>query len=151
MSNDSLPRFQNSLEQFEIHFGYIQKAKDVAEKFSPEVVARVVGGHEQRLQELAFDLMPLVIELESEAGSNQSSIQQIEQRKEAAKITLEELELRHLIGDLDEAAHAEASAPHQKTVEEAEAEVVPHQTQIAALQDALSRWESLGAQSGLLQ
>jgi chromosome segregation ATPase len=151
MQDSTLHRFEADLNRIATLSGYIEKALALADSFRPQVVDKVVNGHRATLAQLALDLMPVVIELEDEVREHQDALAALGQLESEARRQLDELELRQLIGEMNADDFLDEAAPHQAALDSVAARRAPHERSIARASEELGRWQTLGAQAGVLQ
>jgi hypothetical protein len=151
MHDTALARFATDLNRFATLSSYVDKARAVADRFSPQVVAKVINGHQASLEQLALELMPMVIDLENVEERHRAALADLDGIAKEARRLLEELELRKLIGDLDDDAYAAEAAPHEQALAAAQDARAPHDDAIAEVHAQLERWSALGHHTGMLQ
>lgn len=148
--SDVLSQFNSLVDRFTQLQGWIQKAEALASSYTPSVVANVVGRHTASRNDLLVDLIPMMVDVEQAASAADARRAAIEADVSAARAAIEELDLRQLIGDLDDAAHAEATAPHHAKIDGVRAELDDAELEAMTLRDSLARWEKIGAAAGVL-
>ncbi len=145
-----LGEFESRVDSFAKFQGFIEKAKSQAGKFAAAVVEKVVKDNTEKSMEVVGEIIPLMTDMETViAELNGEKAAAIENAKDS-KFKLEELELRHTIGDLtDEAFEAEA-AEHRSVVESTEAKVAEIDAELERFQGAIDRWIQLGTDAGFI-
>ena len=150
MNTPLIEKFGTLVTRFEQHRGFMDKARALADSYSPLVVERVGSDHEQRSNELLTELIPLMIEVEEAADGldddRESSLAGVTDVRAAA----EELELRRLIGDIDEEEAELEAALHSETLAGVDAHVAELDGEIAAFRAQLDAWRSIGLAAGVL-
>jgi hypothetical protein len=146
-----LDRFNKLIDRFEQIQGFVDQARARADRFRPEVIQRVVEGHTNSLNELLVDVVPLMIEVEEGTRAAESERESIDAGAAASRLVLEELELRNLIGDLDDDAWQAERGPHADRVAAVETDLSRVDGQIELMRAALRRWEIIGRTAGVLQ
>ena len=148
--SDALSRFNSMVERFHQLQTWIERANAAADRFRPEIVARVVEGHTASRDELLVDLVPLMVEVEVEADAADARAADIEARIATEQTALEELELRQIIGDLDEDGWLEAATPLQDAIDSVKPALNAAREESASLRAALASWEAMGQSAGVL-
>lgn len=143
-----LEKFQSRVKEIERLQELIHKAKSQSSKFSPAVVEKVVRDNTAKTLDITQKLAPVVAEVGSTIGSLKSKRDGVIVGSQEAKFTLQELELRHLIGEYDESEYAELSAGPRETVEQADSQVAELEGQVGALEGAMEQWTRLSDSIG---
>jgi hypothetical protein len=143
--------FNNQITEFEKYLGFIDKAKAAADSFSAEVVEKVVSDNHARAMQLAGELMMPLVEVETHIDDLAVQRSTIETDTASASESLQELELRLMIGDLDDDTYATESAPIKATVDEAETRLLEIDEEHDAFAGVLDRWRIAGVRSGALE
>lgn len=146
-----LPLFNDLVDRFCRLQGFIDKANALAGNYSPIVVQRVVEGHTASRNELLTEIVPMMIEIESAASDADGERQAVETNVGAARAAIEELELRKLIGDLDDEAFAAEAAPHEAKIADVASDLDTALANADALRGALRRWQEVGESAGVLR
>lgn len=146
-----LTQFNALVDRFAQVQGWISKALELAPAYRPVVVERVVNGHAATRDELAMEIVPLMIEVEEQAQAATRRRDEVEARAGEARAAIEELQLRHLIGELDDDALAAEVAPFQSTIDGVAADLDAAEAEAGLWRSALGRWETLGREAGVLQ
>ncbi len=147
-TEEILQEFTGHLDRYEKHRSYIAKARQKADKFSPEVVEKVILDHEIKSSTIADDIIPLVPRLESAMTELEDKHAGVSTSKDEADKRLEELQLRLEIEELDQEEFGEASAATQNEIQEAEETLELLDQQIGALIEVLDKWSSLADAAG---
>jgi DNA-binding transcriptional regulator YdaS (Cro superfamily) len=146
-----LDQFNALVDRFAQVHGWINQAVALAPQYSAIVVERVVRGHSATREELAVQIVPLMMEVEEHASHANRQRDEVDARVAAARAALDELNLRHMIGELDDDALAEASGEHQATIDGVSDLLAAAEASAATWRGALARWEILGREAGVLQ
>ncbi len=146
-----LDQFNALVDRFAVVHGWINQAVALAPQYSAIVVERVVRGHSATRDELAVQIVPLMMEVEEYAGEANRHRDEVDARVASARAAIDELNLRHMIGELDDEALAEASAEHLTTVDSVAEQLAEIEAIAATWRSALARWEVLGREAGVLQ
>ncbi|MDB4948522.1 MAG: hypothetical protein JWM27_1171 [Gemmatimonadetes bacterium] len=109
------------IEQRERLRGWIAKLDEVRGDANQRVAERVRGDYEARLQSVTEELSTHREELERDLAARQADLNGAEERRVSVGEALDEVRLRHLIGELDGGAWEEARPDLERAVEEADA------------------------------
>jgi hypothetical protein len=90
------------LEQRARYMEWLAKLDDLGGQYRPEVARRVRGDYQERLTGVEDELHGHQAELESSLAERQSRLGELEQRHDACAAELEEIELRHQVGEFDD-------------------------------------------------
>lgn len=146
-----LDRFRDLVERFETIHGWIVKARELADDYSDVVVDKVVAGHTATLTDIAIDIVPVLVDVESRIAEVEDGLAAIQSETADATTALEELELRKLIGELDDEGFDAAKAEHQAPLDEAEPRRKTLQDELDTWTALHARWTEAGEASGVLK
>ena len=149
--SDSLARFTALVDRFEQVQGFIDQARAMAARFRPEVIQRVIDGHQATINEVLTDVVPLMMDLEQAAQAADARRADIDAGAAASRFALEELELRHLIGELDDDGWLSGRIEHEERVAAVDRDLAEVDAERDALRGALARWDAAGKSAGVLQ
>lgn len=145
-----LSEFQSRVDQFEKYQGFIDKARSQAGKFAAAVVEKVIQDNQQKCMQVVSEIIPLMADMERVLAELEAERQAVVEGSRDSTFVLEELELRHAIGDLsDEAFEAEA-AEAKRVVAHAEERVGAIDQVLQGFRDTMARWQELGTAAGVL-
>ncbi len=144
-----LEKFQSRVKEIERLQELIHKAKSQSSRFSRAVVEKVVKDNTAKILDITQKLAPVVAEVSSTISTLKGKRDGVMVGTQEAKFTLQELELRHLIGEYDESEYAELSAAPRETVEQADSQVAALEGQVGALEGAMSQWSSIADKIGI--
>ncbi len=139
--------FSELLDEYAKHRDYIRRARAQADRFSPQVIEKVVLDHEIKSSEVADKVLPKVPEMESAIAGIDEEIAGIKSANAESSTELEELELRRAIGELDDAGFEEASKELREKLDAANARLAELEAERKALGDALDRWVEMAAEA----
>lgn len=135
-----LEAFKKQLEAFDKYQTFIAKAREQAEKFRPEVVEKVVADNTAKIEAVAEALNPLVPEVQGVIAELGSERRSVEEAVEAARLRLEELELRAMIGELDEEGFEAEAAPFKSEISSADEILGAFDGELEQFQSILQQW-----------
>lgn len=137
----------NEVERFQ---QLIHKAKTQSSKFSAAVVEKVVRDNTAKSQDVAARLAPLKAEADEAISGLRGRRDGVIVGSQEAKFTLQEVELRHVIGEYDDAEFAELSATPREVVAKADSQIAELEGHVGSLERALARWNQVGGAAGLI-
>jgi hypothetical protein len=114
--------------------GWIAKLDDVGPQASSRVAERVRADYDDRLRRVNEELSAHTGEIEADLAGFREALGDAELRRDTAAEALEEARLRHLIGELDDAAWNEARPELERDVEGAEGAVAHAASEVERLQ-----------------
>ena len=145
-----LTAFTERVEQFDRYQSFIAKAQGQSGKFASAVVEKVVADNESKSMEVVAEIIPLMADMESVIDElRQKRAEALDSSKES-QFRLEELELRLAIGDLSEEDFNAEASDYKATVENTESKVAELDKERIQFEEALSRWQELGMDAGVL-
>ena len=109
-NSKTLQDFNSNVDAYAKVRGFIDKARSRGGNFSAEVIEKVCLTHEVKSMEIAELVLPSVSEIEQSIATLLVEIAGVESTKGGAGEILEELELRHVIGELSDEDFEEQSA-----------------------------------------
>ncbi|MFH1466246.1 MAG: FHA domain-containing protein [Pseudomonadota bacterium] len=140
-----LKEFNEHLDRYATHRGYIDRARAHAHKFSAAVVEKVILDHEIKSTEVAEEVLPLVPHLQEVMANLEAQRAAIINNKASAEEQMEELNLRQAIGELSDEEFEATSAAFKGELEQAGERVAAIDAEHATLSTALERWVELAA------
>lgn len=144
-------RFEEELLRFERVLGFIQKCEEMKGRFSAAVVTKVVTDYQERSLEIAGSILLLQPDLESALMALRAERDQIERGVETSRLTLEELELRLAIGQIEQDDFDAEASRFQGDIEAADQQSLLIDQDIDGYSDLLRRWNEAGQAAGVLQ
>lgn len=145
-----LGEFQGRVDSFEKFQGFIAKAQSQAGKFAAAVVDKVVKDNTEKSMEIVGEIIPLMADIETVIGELGNERQSALDNAKDSKFKLEELELRHMIGDLSDDAFEAEAAEYKAVAESTDKKVGEIDEELASFQGAIDRWVELGTQAGFI-
>ena len=143
-----LNNFSGLLDKYARHREYINRARAQTDRFSPEIIEKVVLDHEIKSSSLSDEILPMVPELEAHIARLDGEKSDILNSKSSSDEIMQELELRHLIGEIDDDAFNTQSTDLRSTLDDANGRLGALDERRSTLTDALERWSGLAAQAG---
>ena len=141
-----LNEFNGHLDEYAKHKSYMDKAREQAEKFSSDVIEKVIADHQIKASMVSDEIAPLVPRVQAELTDIDTAIRSAEQSKGDLGDRLQELELRRLIGELSDEDFEAQSSEGRETVEGADGAISSLSEERAVIQGALDRWSELSGE-----
>lgn len=145
---DLLSNFNALVDSYAEHREYINRAQSQGSKFSKAIIEKVVLDHEVKASAVADQILPVVPELEAKVDEIAGEIAQINSEKGSADETMEELQLRQMIGELTDDEFEAESGDLREKIDGANGRIEALETDQGALQGALDRWVELAGPAG---
>jgi hypothetical protein len=142
-----LSSFNEHLASYGSHREYVRKATAMAERFSPEVIGKVVQDHEAKSSDVAETILPLVPDLEARIAEIDAEKASIGEGKAASDAKMEELTLRQAIGELADDEFNSLSEELRQTLDEANGRLEGLDGERDELATALAGWVELAAEA----
>lgn len=130
--------------------GWIARLDEVGPQASSRAAERIRADYADRLRRVNEDLSSHRGEIEADLQRFRTALEQAEEQRLSVADELDEVSLRHLIGELDEAAWNEARTPLEARVRDAEDAVASAREEVERLEVLaadISRAESAAASS----
>jgi hypothetical protein len=143
-----LNNFSALLDNYARHREYINRARAQAEKFSSEIIKKVVLDHEIKASSLSDEILPLIPEIEGHISRVDGEKDDILGSKSTSDEAMQELELRHLIGEITDDEFASLTSDLRTTLDDANGRLEALDSERGTLSEALGRWTELAAESG---
>jgi hypothetical protein len=147
---DLLSQFQAKVDEFARYQAFIDKARAQAERFAPEVVAKVISSNESKAMVVVEDLIPLTGDVVDVIEALRADRAGIESATADSTLRMQELELRQAIGELDDEAFAQESADLRVALDQAQERIAAIDAEAESFSAALERWNGLGVAAGVL-
>jgi hypothetical protein len=143
-----LNNFSALLDNYARHREYINRARAQTEKFSSEIIKKVVLDHEIKASSLSDEILPHIPEIEGHIARVDGEKNAILDSKATSDVAMQELELRHLIGEITDDEFASLTSDLRTTLDEANGRLEALDSERGTLSDALGRWTELAAEMG---
>ncbi len=140
-----LKEFNEYLEQYATHRGYIDRARSHAHKFKPEVVEKVILDHEIKSSEVAEQILPLVPQFQEGMADLDAQRADIDEKKAGSEETMEELTLRMEIGEFTDDEFEQATGELKAELEVAAERLEAIAAEYTTLEEAMNKWVELAA------
>lgn len=140
---DLLAEFKKQLEAYERYQSFIDKARSMTDKFRPEVVEKVVADNTAKMQDVADLLAPQVPQVQAIVADLKAQRAGVEEAMQSARMGLEELELRQMIGELDDEGFEAAAAELKASVERETARLGELDAELGSFTGMLDAWSAL--------
>jgi len=146
-----LNQFQEQLGLFAKYVTYINRAKGFSDRFKPEIVAKVIEDNQAKCQEVADVLNPLAAPLQDAISGLESEKTSVIESSTSARETLETLELRAAIGELEDDDFSTQSKALQSELSDVDTKVAALDDELESLRGVASEWNALAAEYGLVE
>jgi hypothetical protein len=147
--SELLSEFREKIDEFVKCRTFIDKAMEQAEKFEASVIEKVVASHTGKANGIAESLVPLTADIELQKTAIQAEKTELLGGQTDARVELQELELRQVIGELTKKEFDSQSKGLKKTLEEVDSKVAELDETCASLQAELDRWSEAAAKAGI--
>lgn len=145
-----LSEFQTRVAKFERFQSFIEKAQSQAGKFAAAVVEKVIQDNHEKSMEVVGELIPLMADMETVVEDLTREREQVLAGAQESQFKLEELELRHAIGDLTDESFEQEAAEPRAIVETTDARVAEIDEELGKFQGAMEHWQGVGLAAGVL-
>jgi hypothetical protein len=145
-----LEQLKSQVSEIERFQQLIHKPKTQSSKFSAAVVEKVVKDNMAKSQDVASKLLPLTSHASDAITGLRGKRDGVMVGSQEAKFALQEIELRHVIGEYDDEEYATLAADPREIVAQADNQIAELEGQVASLEGALQRWQEIGGAAGLL-
>lgn len=116
---------------------WLSRLDQLGSEFRPEVASKVRGDYEGRLREVETELEGHRTELETALAGRQAAVEEAAGRHDARAAELEECELRHRVGEFDDAEWEHRRSEHQSVLDELDEELTTQRAAVGALEAVL--------------
>jgi hypothetical protein len=144
-----LSNFQKKVDEFEKYQGYIEKAQGQADRFETSVIEKVVSSNIEKAMKVVDELIPMMAEVEEHIGSLKSEKEGLLVDQSESRDQLNELELRHVIGEMTKKQFESGSKDLKALLDKVDASVAEFDEKVEALQTQLTRWNEAAAKAGV--
>lgn len=142
-TKELLASFDEQLAAFDKYQSFIEKARARADKFTPAIVEKVISENTARIAEVTAVLDPLVPSLRAAIADLDRQLGDVQHGVEAARLQIEELDLRVAIGEISEEEKAAAAGDLSDVVGSADGQVGALSEERGSLMGALERWSAV--------
>lgn len=143
-----LSTFNEKVETYARHRGFIDKAQAQGGKFSPAVIEKVCLDNEIKSSDLVDEIVPLVGEIEGILSGLQTDLDGIQHSSASATEQMEELSLRQAIGELSDEDFETESADLKASLDEAGGRIAAIEEEQGSFSTALDAWTTLAEKAG---
>jgi len=124
---------------------WLNRLDELGSEFRPEVADKVRSDYASRLGEVETELAGHRAELESALAGRTAAVEKVAAEHDARSAELEEIQLRHAVGEFDDAEWESRRAEHQVMIDELEADLTAQRSAVASLQTVLRELTGQGA------
>jgi hypothetical protein len=138
-----LKEFDALVEKYAQHRHYIEKARAHSTGFNPAVVEKVILDHEIHASEVADQILPLVPRIREVVADVEAREGELEKKRAEVDERMQELRLRQVIGEMDDAAFEDASASMKADIARSGGQLDALRKERDAFTSSLERWLEL--------
>jgi hypothetical protein len=117
---------------------WLNRLDELGSEFRPEVADKVRSDYASRLGEVEAELEGHRAELEAALADRTAAVEKVDAEHDARSAELEETQLRHVVGEFDDAEWERRRSEHQVQIDELEAELTAQRSAVDSLQTVLS-------------
>jgi hypothetical protein len=125
---------------FEKYRTFIDKAQSYSSRFNPAVVEKVIADNTEKINAVAGVLDPLVPSAREMVLGLQGDREGVLAGVEASRLELEELELRQMIGEMEDEAFESATGELKSAIDSADEKVSAIDDELSELTAVLDEW-----------
>ena len=118
--------------------GWLKRLDELGSDYRPEVASKVRSDYASRLGEVETELEGHRAELETALSDRTGAVEKVAAEHDARSAELEETQLRHVVGEFDDAEWERRRAEHQVQIDDLEAELTAQRSAVESLQTVLS-------------
>jgi hypothetical protein len=144
-----LENFVVQVTRYEKHELLVARAKEHSENFTPVVVERVISDHVQQAMAAVSAASTLFVTMEQQVVGLSEERTGIETSQVNPRVALEELELRLLIGEIDEVSYENESTPLLTFLSDADVQVGEIEQALVQLRGPMDHWTEVKEKSSL--
>lgn len=126
--------------------GWLAAVEDRREEVREDVFRRVRDDYRERLEGVESKLATHRSDLAASLDDREAVVAELEEKREVRAADLEEVELRHAVGEYDEDAWRERKAEHEEVLSELEGRLESERGAAEQLRDVLDELGDLGAE-----
>lgn len=142
------PQISELLENRSILLAWLERLTDRRDDVREEVYRRVRSDYQERLEEVERDLVAHRSDLERSLDRRREAVSELEEERESRAARLEEAELRHDVGELDEEAFEEEASDHRRALEELDGKLAESREAAERLAEVLEELSDLETTGG---
>lgn len=126
--------------------GWLAAVEDRREEVRQDVFRRVRDDYRERLEGVEANLATHRSDLAASLDDREAVVAELEEEREVRAADLEEVELRHAVGEYDEDAWRERKAEHEDVLSELEGRLESERAATEQLREVLDELEDLGSE-----
>jgi len=147
--SELLSEFKKKVDEFVKARSFVDKAQAQAEKFDSAVIQKVVESHTEKANGIVGSLLPLTVEVGEQIATLQGQKQEMRAGQESARLQLQELELRQVIGEMSKKQFESKSKSLKEELEGSDSQVSDLDEACASMQAELERWSEAAEKAGV--
>ena len=150
MQNEALlNQFSEKVSEFEKYQSFIEKTKSQSAKFSAKIVEKVVNDNTEKSMNVVMELVPMTDDLETHIETLDGERSEIAAANESSQFELDVLELRKVIGELNEEAFNTEAGNLKDSLATVHERVSAIDEELEAFTSIKDRWIEAYEKSGL--
>lgn len=126
--------------------GWLAEVEDRREEVREDVFRRVRDDYRERLEGVEANLATHRSDLAASLDDREAVVAELEEEREVRAADLEEVELRHAVGEYDEDAWRDRKAEHEDVLSELEGRLESERAATEQLREVLDELEDLGSE-----
>ncbi len=142
-----LKEFDFLVEKYAQHRHYIDKARAHSTGFNPAVVEKVILDHEIHASEVADRILPLVPRIQEVVADVEARASDLEKARSEVDERMQELKLRQVIGEMDDAEFDEAASAIEGDFRQSATQLEALRKEREAFGRSLDRWVELAREA----
>ena len=145
-----LAEFGGRVDEFDKYQTFIDKANSQQGKFAPAVIEKVIKDNTEKCQNVASEVLPLTSDVDAVIAELSDERQKVLDSKGTSELQLQELELRLMIGELDDAGFEAEGKALREAIASVDSRVQVFDVELDQFKALMARWLALGEKSGVL-
>lgn len=145
--DELLEEFKARINRYERHQLLLERAKEYSESFSDIVVERVVSDHTEQALAVVSEVVLLYADMEETVSGLSTERQSVATSQENPRFNLQELELRLMIGEIDDGDYQTEATQIRDFLTETDHRLTELDGDVVSFQQPMEHWVSLCAVS----
>ena len=145
-----LELFRSHIQRYETHELLASRANEYTDRFDASVVQRVVGDHTERAVAAGSQAVLLYADMEELVTKLSRECEDLRTSQQAPRSTLDELELRLLIGEIDDGRYENETKPLMSYLEDCNTKIQALEQTVLELSEPMNHWMEISRASSLM-
>jgi hypothetical protein len=142
-----LEQFKDRVKTYERHQLLVERAREYSDSFTDIVVDRVVSDHTDQALAVGSEAVLLYADMEEAMNGLSEERQSVAASQEVPRFSLEELELRLMIGEIDDGAYQNEASQLREFLTETDRRLSDLEGQVVNFQQPMEQWLALSPRS----